>query len=470
MARVLGAPLALGLVGLCCSLAVAHPLLAGTPRKGAEGGNGTTLDPDVIERCSDGWGIDAATLDDDGTMLFFKGESVWKGYAWTRELITERWKDFIGPVDAAFRLGHDRVFLIKGDKIWVYPPDKEKANPKLLKDEFPGIPSPVDAAVECHRGECPNEGILFFQGNRKWFWDMATGTTKERSWPAVGNCSSALRWLGRHYCFLQNQFLRFNPITGEVPPQYPRDVRDYFMSCPGRGHAPGHRNRTSHRNGTHHGHGYIDVRCGPDVVLSALVADNHGATYAFTESYYWRLDTSKDGWHRWPIAHQWPQGPSIVDAAFSWEDKFYLVQGTKVYVFLTKGGYTLASGYPKRLEKEFGSPNGISLESVDAAFSCPGSSRLHIMAGRQLWWLDLKSGAQATWTELSWPHKKVDGALCVEKSLGPNPCSTNGPSLYLIHGPDLYCYGDVDKLKTAKTLPQAQRVTSLLGCNHGGGS
>lgn len=61
---------------------------------------------------------------------------------------------------------------------------------------------------------------------------------------------------------------------------------------------------------------------------------------------------------------------------------FFVLQGTQVYIFLTKGGYTLADGYPKRLEKEFGSPHGVSLEVVDAAFICPGSSRLHIMAGK----------------------------------------------------------------------------------------
>lgn len=64
---------------------------------------------------------------------------------------------------------------------------------------------------------------------------MTTGTTKERSWPAVGNCSSALQWLSRYYCFRGNQFLRFNPVTGEVLPKYPLDVRDYFIPCPGRG-------------------------------------------------------------------------------------------------------------------------------------------------------------------------------------------------------------------------------------------
>ncbi|XP_004683689.1 PREDICTED: hemopexin [Condylura cristata] len=471
MARAPGIQVALGLWGLCWSLALAYPLSpAGAPQNQAEGGNGTELTPDVIERCADSWSFDAATLDDKGSMLFFKGDFVWKNrmHVLAKELITDTWRNFTGPVDAAFRQGYDRIFLIKGDKVWVYSPEKEekekgekekgekekeeKGYPKLLQDEFPGIPFPVDAAVECHRGECPDEGILFFRGNRTWFWDTATRTKKERFWPAVGNCTSALRWLSRYYCFQGNQFLRFSPVTGEVPPQYPRDVRDYFMLCPGRGHGSGS--------------GRKDMRCSPDLVLSALLSDNHGATYAFSGSHYWRLDSSRDGWHSWPIVHHWTQGPSAVDAAFSWEDKLYMIKDTQVYIFLTKGGYPLVDGYPKRLEKELGSPPGISLASVDAAFVCPGSSRLHIAAGRQLWWLDLKLGAQATWTELPWPHEKVDGALCVDKPLGSNSCSASGPNLYLIHGPNLYCYSDVEKLSAAKVLPQAQRVGSLLGCRH----
>lgn len=63
-------------------------------------------------------------------------------------------------------------------------------------------------------------------------------------------------------------------------------------------------------------------------------------------------------------------------------------QGTQVYIFLTKAGYTLVDNYPKQLEKELGSPHGISLDAVDATFVCPGTSRLHVMAGegrRVLW-------------------------------------------------------------------------------------
>ncbi|XP_036907487.1 hemopexin [Sturnira hondurensis] len=464
MAWTLGAPVTLGLLGLCLSLAIAHPVPSTSASgNGTEGGHRIQLNPDALELCSDGWSYDATTMSENGTMLFFKGEYVWKGHHWARELISKTQKDFTNSVDAAFRLGHNDVFLIKGDKVWIYPPEKKETEyPKLLQEEFPGIPFPLDAAVECHRGECKDEGILFFQGNNTWFWDLATKTKKKRDWPAVGNCSSALRWIGRYYCFRGNQFLRFDPVTGEVLPRYPLDIRDYFIPCPGRGH--GRRNMTSHANGTHSGYG--SMRCSPNLVLSSLLSDNHGATYAFSGSHYWRLDTSKDGWHSWPIVHQWPKGPSTVDATFFWDEKLYLIQGTQIYIFLTKGGYTLVDGYPKRLEKELGSPHGISLEAVDAAFVCPGSSRLHIMAGPKLWWLDLKLGAQATWTELPWPHEKVNGAVCMAKSLGPNSCSANGSGLYLIHGPNVYCYSDVEQLSAAKALPRPQKVNSLLGCTN----
>lgn len=80
--------------------------------------------------------------------------------------------------------------------------------------------------------------------------------------------------------------------------------------------------------------------------------------------------------------------------------------------------------------------------------------------------MDLKLGPQATWTELPWAHEDIDAALCVEKSFGLSSCSAAGPSLYLVRGPNVYCYSDVEKLNAAKTLPQPQKVASLLGCGH----
>lgn len=54
----------------------------------------------------------------------------------------------------------------------------------------------------------------------------------------------------------------------------------------------GHRNGTSRGNGTHHGR--EDMRCNPELVLSALLADNHGAIYAFSGERCHQL------FHLWP--------------------------------------------------------------------------------------------------------------------------------------------------------------------------
>ncbi|MBC2830793.1 hypothetical protein H4997_10340, partial [Campylobacter jejuni] len=90
------------LLGLCWSLAVASPLPTANGRV-AEVENGTKPDSDVPEHCLDTWSFDAATMDHNGTMLFFKGEFVWRGHSGTRELISARWKNPITSVDAAFR-------------------------------------------------------------------------------------------------------------------------------------------------------------------------------------------------------------------------------------------------------------------------------------------------------------------------------------------------------------------------------
>lgn len=81
-----------------------------------------------------------------------------------------------------------------------------------------------------------------------------------------------------------------------------------------------------------------------------------------------------------------------------------VLQGTQVYVFLTKAAHTLVSGYPKRLEKELGGPHGISLKAVDAAFTCPGSSQLYVTAGESFWGLkEVTCSTTALW------HRPLQG-------------------------------------------------------------
>ncbi|KAH0625309.1 hypothetical protein JD844_033818 [Phrynosoma platyrhinos] len=80
-----------------------------------------------------------------------------------------------------------------------------------------------------------NGAMLFFQGSTILAYDLKTKEVKRRNWPAVANCSAAIRWQERYYCFQGVRFLRFDPVTGHVPPNYPRDARNYFMACPGVG-------------------------------------------------------------------------------------------------------------------------------------------------------------------------------------------------------------------------------------------
>uniref|UniRef100_A0A8D2LQR5 Hemopexin n=1 Tax=Varanus komodoensis TaxID=61221 RepID=A0A8D2LQR5_VARKO len=223
--RSRGAPESLGLSE------TAQPLCRPPPPRGQapfEGAAQPLLQ--VVRRCADETGFDAVTLDEGGTMLFFKGDLVWKGFTGRAEPINASWPDVGGPVDAALRIHH------VGERLWAYAQGKLRPGyPRLIGEEFKGVPSNLDAAVECHPKECQAETILFFKDTNVFSYDLQTGQVKLRSWPAISHCTAAVRWLDHYYCFQNIHFLRFNPVTGEVPPNYSRDARDYFMRCPGRG-------------------------------------------------------------------------------------------------------------------------------------------------------------------------------------------------------------------------------------------
>ncbi|CAM5072345.1 unnamed protein product, partial [Eretmochelys imbricata] len=157
-------------------------------------GAGTHLnDTEVASRCADEGGFDAVTLDEHGVMLFFRGDHVWKGFHGPAQLINATWPEIQGPVDAALRIHHkeapgvhDSVYLFQGMRVWAYAGGRLRPGyPRLIGDEFKGVPGDLDSAVECHPEDCTAESLLFFKGGDVFFYDLGLGGA-EASLVALG--------------------------------------------------------------------------------------------------------------------------------------------------------------------------------------------------------------------------------------------------------------------------------------------
>ncbi|XP_077307424.1 hemopexin [Lithobates pipiens] len=439
------------LLSLLC-LSDTYPLL-----KGRHNDTGTNLfsSPDpthnvtgLADRCTDE-GFGAMALDDKGVMYYFRDDFVWLGFHGPAKRINETWQSLTGPIDAAFRnhnqehpLEHQRIYLFKGSKVWSYFEGKLVAGfPRLISEEFPGIPDDLDAAVECHKGECRTDSVLFFKDGKVYVYSSNVDpAVKQKTWANVGPCTAAVRWMEKYYCFNGINFTRFDPVTGERLSPRPLDTRDYFVRCPGRGHA-----HTARQNATHMS---LVNRCS-NRAFEALSSDDKSRTYAFRGGIYFRLDTGKDGWHAWPLSHTWRTLEGVVDAAFSYRNHMYFIQGSQVSIYSTDQIYIPIAGYPKSIQEEWEVPG---ITAVDAAFTCPHSSDLYLIRGNRMFLVDLntrkQSGAAKTII-----HSEVDSAMC------------NAHGLYIFHGPSYYHYKDAEELLAATEAPAPGNIASyFLDC------
>ncbi|KAG7463697.1 hypothetical protein MATL_G00179360 [Megalops atlanticus] len=399
-----------------------------------------------LDRC-EGIEFDAITPDEKGNVFFFKGDHLWKGYSGPAELANTYFKELdehhhLGHVDAAFRMHyaddpthHDHIFFFLDDHVFSYYNHiLEEGYPKKIQEVFPGIPDHLDAAVECPKGECSVDSVIFFKENKVYHYDIATKTVKEKVWSHLPNCTSAYRWLERHYCFHGHNFTRFHPITGTVVGVYPKDARNYFMRCADHGH----------------GHGDSDKERCKDAKLDAITSDEEGKMYAFSGKVYTRLDTHRDGWHAFSIASVWKEVESDVDAVFSYDQKMYLIKGDQVYIYKSAVHYTLIEGYPKSLKEELGIEG-----PVNAAFVCGHQPTVHIIKGSNMLDVDLSATPRRVLVESPLPFSKIDASMC-----GPT-------GLKVFVGSEYYEFGSPVLMSSSRIRPSPHKIPlEILGCGH----
>ncbi|XP_060716103.1 hemopexin [Tachysurus vachellii] len=393
------------------------------------------------DRC-EGIEFDAIAPDEKGSALFFKGDHLWNGFSGSAELANLTFQELdeyhhLGHVDAAFRMHnkdeednkhHDHVFFFLDDQVFsYYNHTLEKGFPKEIQQVFPGVPSHLDAAVECPKGECTTDSVLFFKGHDVYNFDIKTKTVKNKTWDHLPVCTSVFRWLEHYYCFHGHNFTRFHPLSGEVEGNYPKDARRYFMKCSDIGHGAGHRR--------------------PQCKLDAITTDSTGKSYAFIEKMYIRLDTLRDGIHPFPIARSWKEVSGHVDAVFSYGDKIYIIQGDQIYIYKSAAHYTLIEGYPKPLKEELGIEG-----PVNAAFVCD-KHVVHVIQGQKMLDIDLEATPRAVMAESPLPFPKIDAATC----------HTDGVKVFV--GGKYYLYQSPILLATSKILPEPHNMSSeMFGC------
>nr|XP_019960730.1 PREDICTED: hemopexin-like [Paralichthys olivaceus] len=427
-----------GLLLLCSALALVSGAPAHSEHSAAEEGAA------VPDRC-DGIEFDAITPDENGKTFFFKGAYLWKGFNGPAQVSTEFFKEMddthnSGHVDAAFRMhssknpeDQDHMYFFLDDKVFRYYNLTLTAGyPKDIQEDFPGVPSHLDAAVECPAGECMADSVLFFKGHDVHVYDIDTKTVKTKTWSHLPVCTSVLRWLEHYYCFHGHNFTRFNPLLGDVKGPYPKDSRNYFMSCDNFGH----------------GGKYRTPKCS-EIKLDAITTDDKGKKYMFAGPIYMRLDTHRDGLHAFPITRMWSEMVRGVDAVFSYSDKLYMIKDEEVFIYKEGANHTLVEGYPKTLNEELGFEG-----HVDAAFVCPNEHWLYVIKGKQMLKIDLTATPRAVTEDLPIPLSDIDAGFC------------DSEGVLVFKGSQYYNYDSPMILAKGRMAPVPENITpDMMGCH-----
>ncbi|XP_069748389.1 hemopexin-like isoform X3 [Narcine bancroftii] len=305
---------------------------------------------------------------------------------------------------------------------------------------IPGFPDRCDG-LGFNAITLDNDGVsYFFRGNAIFVLDLTTNKMKEKLWPRVRGCTALMKWIDKYYCFRGTYFLRFNPITGHVAPQYPKDSRDYFMRCKGRGHWS--KNSTVDRN--------IFNSCS-NLSYDEFTQDQLGRIYAFRGNWYFRPDLKRDGRHPWSLNSSWPSLHGKVDGVFNWDHKMYFIKGPQLFIYKAEGSYSLIDGYPKPVEEEL----GITDSHIDATFVCPHTSLLYVIQGNHMRVINLEQTPRVLGNGTRISHSQVDGAMC------------NNLGVYLFIGTQYYLYDSPAHIASWTKPPSPKSIKEdFMACSH----
>ncbi|CAL8370462.1 unnamed protein product [Arctogadus glacialis] len=411
---------------LCLALVACHHELVSEPMDIAK---------EELDRCK-GLEMDAVVVDEDGVPVFFKGDRLFKGFHGKSELSN-------GPVDAALSMNFNEsdnacTFFFLDHMVFRYIQEKLVAGyPKNISEAFAGIPDHLDAAMQCPKPVCEKNTVIFFKGDKIYYYDVETTAVEVKEFPAMPNCTSALLFNGQSYCFFGTQFVEFDPKTGAIDGRWPKEARDYFMRCPVYGEGSVHldRERCSH------------------VRLDAITAEDANTIYVFRGHHYVSMDKFEGTYGSGTIESVFKEVHSELDAAFAFQGQFYMMKGNHVFAYISGEPPALVEGYPKTVKEVLGLDG-----DIDAAFVCPGDKVAHIFQGQTVYEVNMMSSTLPREAVFDAPmplFKKVDAAMC------------GGSGVDLVVGSHFYHFNSTKMMFLARSLPEQLRVSRvLLGCDH----
>ncbi|XP_073686013.1 collagenase 3a [Garra rufa] len=208
------------------------------PNKDFDPFNPKPTPPVTPNTCDANLVLDAVTML-RGEIMFFKGSFFWRSYPLSatveQHLITSFWPEVPEHIDAAFEsLLEDKVFIIKGEKVWaLYGYDMAQGYPKSLSMfHLPKKVKKVNAVLY----DETSYKILFFVDNQVYSYEEEHRRV-EKGYPKpvgdvfsgmTGKVTAAFQYKGFNYLFSGSKMFEFGAYNNKLLRVL---NNNYFLPC-----------------------------------------------------------------------------------------------------------------------------------------------------------------------------------------------------------------------------------------------